>query len=170
MAAISDRVMRREGVDSATVVAVAPGGDPEAAGVLVAMSAPGRDAAAVYTSDGMSGFQPLERVFDVGGVMAFPSSAGDADAVRRVALVGLLAPTVARVVIRLANNQTLEAELVSAGTQGFRFFAYAQHEALRFPVGYTAYDQAGRAVKDEDIRPATSIPCTADGCAVGGGS
>lgn len=170
VAAISDRVMWREGIDPATVVAVAPlGGDPEAAGILVASATSGDDAAAVYTSDGMTGFHPLDRVLDVGGVMAFPSAAGNENSVRRVALVGLAAPTVARVLIGLANGESLDAELTAAGNRGFRFFAYAQDDAPRFPVGYTAYDRAGKVVKKEDTTSATSVPCTVDGCVAGGG-
>lgn len=169
VAAISDKVMRREGIDPATVAAVAPmGGDPEVAGVLVASAASGDDAAAVYTTDGMTGFQPLGRVIDVGGVMAFPSAAGDENAVRRVALVGLAAPSVARVLIGLANGESLDAELAAAGRRGFRFFAYAQDDASQFPVGYTAYDHAGKVVKEEDIRSAIAVPCTAAECVAGG--
>ena len=169
VAAIAEKVMRREGIDPAIVVAVAPmGGNPEAAGVLVASAASG-DAAAVYTTDGMTSFEPLARVMDVGGVMAFPSAAGEDNFVRRVALVGLAAPIVARVSIVLAGGESLDAELAAAGRGGFRFFAYAQDDASRFPVSYTAYDHAGNVLKEEDIRSAIAIPCTTAECVAGGG-
>jgi len=163
--AISGKVLGNEGLDPQAVVAVAPRNmDPRHAGVFVATDSAGEDVAAVYTSDGMTGFRPLARVRALDGILAYPSASGAAGSVRRVALVGLATPDVAQVLIQLADGESLEAELVEAGKRGFRVFAYAETEASRFPVSYSAFDGAGRPIKSEDVRAATMVPCSTEDC------
>lgn len=156
---IAVKVASREGVATATLVAVAPtASGAEYAGVFVGSDASGADVVAPYNADGMMGFASLDRVTAYGGVMVFPSAAGQAGEVRRVSLVGLAEPRVAAVTVELADGSSLRAELVRAGRRGFRFFAYATDSSSRFPISYRASAADGTEIKTEDVSQALAPP------------
>lgn len=156
---IAVKVASREGVATATLVAVAPRVSGAAyAGVFVGSDASGADVVAPYNTDGMMAFASVDRVTAYGGVMVFPSAAGEAGEVRRVSLVGLAEPRVAAVSIELADGSRLRAELVRAGRRGFRFFAYATDSSSRFPISYRASAADGTEIKSEDFSRALVPP------------
>ena len=155
---IAIKVASREGVAVATLVAVAPAASGEDAGVFVGSDASGTDVVAPYNADGMMGFAHLDHVAAYGGVMVFPSAAGEAGEVRRVSLVGIAEPRVVSVTIELVDGSSLRAELVRAGQRGFRFFAYATDSSSRFPVSYRAFAADGAEIKTEDVSQALVPP------------
>lgn len=157
--AIAVKVASREGVATATLVAVAPTVSGAAyAGVFVGSDASGADVVAPYNADGMMAFASVDRVTAYGGVMVFPSAAGEAGEVRRVSLVGVVEPRVAAVTIEVADGRSLRAELVRAGRRGFRFFAYATDSSSRFPISYRASAADGTEIKSEDVSQALVPP------------
>ena len=156
---IALKVASREGVSTATLVAVEPTpSGAEYAGVFVGSDANRADVVAPYNADGMMGFVSLDRVTAHGGVMVFPSAAGEAGKVSRVSLVGLAEPRVAAVSIELADGSSLRAELVRAGRLGFRFFAYATDSSSHFPISYRASAADGTEIKSEDVSRALAPP------------
>jgi hypothetical protein len=153
------RVAGREGVATATLVTVAPAvSGAMYAGVFVGSDASGADVVAPYNADGMMAFSSLDRATAYGGVMVFPSAAGEAGEVRRVSLVGLAEPRVAALTIKVADGSSLRAELVRAGQRGFRFFAYATDASSRFPISYRALAADGTEIKTEDVSQALMPP------------
>lgn len=164
VAAIIPRVLAREGIDPGSVTTVSPTPGGPTAGVLVAVSTAGRDRAAVYGATGMTSFEDLGRVNELGGIMAFPSAVGLDSTVRETSMVGFVAAHVKRLVITLASGVTLEAELVEVGLTGYKAFAFSTDDASRFPVSYTGFDASGRVVKTENVQAALSAPCPHAAC------
>lgn len=156
--AIAAKVVIREEMATDLLVAVFPSGALQDAGVFVGRDANGDDVVSPYNADGMMGFASIDRISAYGGVMVFPSAAGDAGQVRRVSLVGVAEPRVGKVTIELADGSSLRAELVTAGQRGFKFFAYATDSSPRFPVAYRAYGTDGLEIKNEDVSQALEPP------------
>jgi hypothetical protein len=156
---IAVEVAGRGGVATATLVAVAPVASGSAyAGVFVGSDADGGDVVAPYNADGMMGFADVGRVTAYGGVMVFPSAAGEAGEVTSASLVGIVEPRVAVVTIRVADGTSVRAELVRAGRRAFRYFAYAADTGSRFPVSYRAFAADGSEIKSEDVSRALVPP------------
>jgi hypothetical protein len=153
---IATKVAARHGVATDAIVAVAPTAEgPHVAGVLVAESGSG-DIVAPYNADGMTGFVPIERVADYGGVVVFASASGERGIARNASMVGIVEARVAAVELTLRDGASVEAELVSAGRRGYKFFAYVADEPQRFAVSYRAVAADGRAVKAEDVSAAVT--------------
>ncbi len=156
--AIAAKVAMREEIATDLLVTVSPSGGLQDAGVFVGRDAQGDDVVSPFNADGMMGFTSVDRISNYGGVMVFPSAAGDAGQVKQVSLVGIAEPRVGKVTIELADGSSLRAALVTAGQRGFKFFAYATDSSSRFPIAYKAHGTDGIVIKNEDISPALAPP------------
>jgi hypothetical protein len=131
------------------------GGGAEArhAGVLVGRDVRGRNLVAFLTPHSVTDFAPGEEMIAAKGQLVLTISIEPApdQSTGHVQTMAVVGPRVAKVAIDLANQSTVDAQLVRAGGASHSFFTYSSDDPATFPQVIHAYAPDGSEVVRRDV-------------------
>ena len=150
---------RSAGIPAATLVEVAPTGQPIAKAGLVVGRGRAGDMVSFFTAHSFTSFRGVADASQgeelTIGASIQPDANGDTS---HVQLLGIAAPDVTKATLDLRNGATLTVQLVKAGSSGYSFFTYVSDDHETLPAVAHVYGATGSERQSRDLTLALAAP------------